>query len=345
MWSIKEVLSVNKLLSYYTSLFGASGSEGDIRRAIINEISPYVTPRVDKLGNIIAFKQGREPAPATFMISAHMDEVALMVSHVTDDGFLKFMNIGGIDARTLPGKQVAVGRQKVPGVIGQAAPHLQKKDQRDNAKAIDELYIDIGAKDKADALCHISPGDVVGFRSDYAEFGNDLVRAKALDDRIGCQVLTELIKEDIPFDCYFVFSVMEEIGCIGAGCAAFDVKPDYSIVVEGTTAADISDGKTKSTVCRVGGGPVLSFMDGMTIYNKEFLKTAMRAADDNGIRYQLKQAVAGGNDSGAIQRSGSGASALAVSVAVRYLHTAMSVASLDDIDDTKRLVRAILEQF
>lgn len=336
---------MNKLLSYYTSLFGASGSEGDIRRAILNEISPYVTPRVDKLGNIIAFKQGRDPAPATFMVSAHMDEVGLVISHITDEGFLKFMTVGGMDARTLPGKQVAVGRSKVPGVIGEQAPHLQKKDSRDNAKKIDELYIDIGAKDRDEALRRVALGDVVGFRTDYAEFGNGLVRAKALDDRIGCQVLTELIKEDIPFDTYFVFTVMEEIGCVGAGPAAFEIKPDYSIVVEATTAADITDDKSKTPVCRVGSGPVLSFMDGSTVYNKEFLKTAMQAAHDHGIKYQLKQAVAGGNDSGSIQRTRSGAAAIAISAPVRYLHTAMSVASLEDIENTKRLVRAVLSQF
>ena len=98
----------------------------------------------------------------------------------------------------------------------------------------------------------MQPGDVIGFRSDYAEFGDGLVRAKALDDRAGCQILTNLIKKDLPFDTYFAFTVMEEIGCIGASCAAFEIKPDYSIVVEGTTAADISDNKDKTSVCRVG---------------------------------------------------------------------------------------------
>lgn len=336
---------MNKLLSYYTSLFGASGSEGDIRRAIINEISPYVSPKVDKLGNIIAFKQGREAAPATVMISAHMDEVGLVVSHITDEGYLKFLTVGGIDARTLPGKQVAVGRTKVPGVIGEQAPHLQKKESREKAKKTEDMYIDIGAKNKEQALMHVAIGDVVGFRSDYAEFGNNLVRAKALDDRLGCQILTELIKEDIPFDTYFVFTVMEEIGCVGAGPAAFDIKPDYSIVVEGTTAADISCDKSKSAVCRVGGGPVISFRDGATVYDKNFMDMTIQAANDNGIKYQLKQAVAGANDSCSIQRAGAGSSAIAISVAVRYLHTAMSVASLDDIDNTKRLVKALLEQF
>ncbi len=335
---------MNKLLSYYTSLFGASGSEGDIRRAIVNEISEYADVTVDKLGNVLAFKKGKEPASATVMLSAHMDEVGLIVTHVTDDGYLKFLNIGGIDARTLPGKQVAVGRGKLPGIIGRKAPHLEKSEAKEKAKELDELYIDIGACSKEDALNHINIGDVVGFRSDYAEFGNNLVRAKALDDRIGCQILTELIKQDLPFDTWFCFTVMEEIGCVGAGCAAFEIKPDYSIVIEGTTAADISTDTQKSPVCRVGDGPVISFMDGSTIYNKDFIKLAITTAKENGIAYQLKQAVAGGNDSGAIQRTAAGTSALAISVAVRYLHTAMGVASLDDIANTKRLVSALLQQ-
>lgn len=333
---------MNKLLSYYTSLFGASGSEGDIRRAILNEISPYADTRVDSLGNIIAFKKGACEPPATVMLSAHMDEVAMILTDVTDDGYIRFDTVGGIDPRTLCGKQVAVGRRKIPGVIGQMAPHLMKKSEKDSVKKVEELYIDIGARDREDALKYVSLGDVIGFRSDYAEFGNGLVRSKALDDRAGCAILTNLIKTELPFDMYFAFTVMEEIGCIGAGCAAFAVKPDYSIVVEGTTAADISDNRDKSSVCRVGGGPVISFMDGSTVYDRGFIKLAMRAASENGIPYQMKEAVAGGNDSGRIQRTASGVSALAVSVPVRYLHTAMSVASLEDIDNTQRLVSAVL---
>ena len=334
---------MNKLLSYYTSLFGTSGREGDVRRGILNEISDYAQTRVDSLGNIIAFKQGKAEPPATVMLSAHMNEVGLIVTHITDDGYLKFETLGGINPAVLYGKQVMIGTGKIYGVIGQMAPHLRDKKD-DKVKKIEDLYIDIGAKDKEDALLYVSPGDVVGFRSDYMEFGEGLVRAKALDDRAGCQILTELIKKDLPFDTWFVFSTMEEVGCIGAGCAAFDIKPDYSIVVEGTTAADISDDKNKSSVCNVGDGPVISFMDGGTIYNKDFINLAISAAKENGIKYQMKQAVAGGNDSYKIQRTGPGCASLAVSVAVRYLHTPIGVASLQDIEDTGSLVYAILEK-
>lgn len=335
---------MNKLLSYYTSLFGASGSEGDVRRAILNEISSYAKVSVDKLGNIIAFKKGINRAPATVMVSAHMDEVGMIITHITDDGYIKFDTVGGMDPRTLCGKHVVIGKGKIPGVIGEQAPHLTKKSDRENAKETEDLYIDIGAKDKADAERYVALGDMIGFRSEYAEFGNGLVRAKAIDDRAGCMILTNMIKRELPFDTWFVFSVMEEIGCIGAGVAAFDIKPDYSIVIEGTTAADIADGKLKSTVCKVGDGPVISFMDGSTVYDRDFIKLAMQVADSKGIKYQMKQAVAGGNDSGRIQRTGLGASALALSVAVRYLHTAMGVASLNDIDDTERLLYAVLNK-
>ncbi len=335
---------MNKLLSYYTSLFGTSGSEGDIRRAILNEISSYADTKVDKLGNIIAFKKGKYEPPATVMLSAHMDEVGMILTDVTDQGYIRFDTIGGIDTRTLCGKHVVIGRRKIPGVIGQMAPHLMKKSDRDTVKKTEDLYIDIGAADKEDALKYVAQGDVIGFRSDYAEFGDGLVRAKALDDRIGCQILTNLIKEELPFDMYFAFTVMEEIGCIGAGCAAFEIKPDYSIVVEATTAADISDNKDKTSVCRVGSGPVISFMDSSTIYDRDFIKLACNAARQRSIPYQMKQAVAGGNDSGRIQRTASGASALAISVAVRYLHTVTGVASLKDIDNTERLVFALLNK-
>ena len=335
---------MNKLLSYYTSLFGTSGSEGDIRRAILNEISTYADAKVDKLGNIIVFKKGRYESPATVMLSAHMDEVGMILTDITDDGYIRFDAVGGIDPRTLCGKTVAIGRGKIPGVIGQMAPHLMKKSDKDSVKKTDELYIDIGASDREDALKYVSLGDVIGFRSDYAEFGDGLVRAKALDDRAGCQILTNLIKSELPFDMYFAFTVMEEIGCVGAGCAAYGIKPDYSIVVEGTTAADISDNKDKSSVCFVGGGPVISFMDGSTVYDRDFIRLAVNTAKECGIPFQMKQAVAGGNDSGRIQRTASGASALAISVPVRYLHTAMSVASLYDIDNTERLVNAVLNK-
>lgn len=336
---------MNKLLSYYTSLFGTSGSERDIRQGIINEIKAHAEVKVDRLGNIIALKRGENPdCPIKVMVDAHMDEVGLMVTAITDDGYLKFDKIGGIDDRTLCAKQVIIGKNKIKGVIGQTAPHLLTKDERDKVVKYSDMFIDIGAKNKEDAERYVKVGDVVGCSTSYAEFGEGFVRAKALDDRVGCQILTELIQGPVPFDTYFVFSVMEEIGCIGAGCAASEIKPDYCIVVEGTTAQDTQPDLEHSDVCKLGCGPVISFMDGSTIYDSNFLKLAFEAAKEQGINYQLKRAVAGGNNAGRIQRTLSGINTLAISVPVRYIHTPCSVASLDDIEKTKFLVLAVLKR-
>lgn len=334
---------MNKQLSYLTSLFGASGSEGDVRQAILNEIKDYCDKiEVDPMGNIIAYKRGSMPAPFTLMLTAHMDEVGLMVTYIDGEGYLKFDTVGGIDPRILLGKHVVIGRRKLHGVIGVLAPHLSKGDEK--ALTIEDLCIDIGAKDQEDAESQVKVGDMVGFESDYQEFGEGLVRAKALDDRAGCYVLIELLKRDLPFDAYFTFTVMEEVGCLGAVTAAYGVRPQYAIVLEGTTAGDIHCDENKTSVCKVGEGPVLSFMDGSAIYDREFYRLATEAAKEANIAIQTKQAVSGGNESGTIQRTWSGCKVLAVSVPCRYIHTPVSVASLEDIENTLRLTQAILNK-
>lgn len=333
---------MNKQLSYLTSLFGASGSEGDVRQAVINEIREYCDEiEVDALGNVIAFKKGSMEAPFTMMLSAHMDEVALMITHIDESGYLKFDSVGGIDPRILPGKHVAIGRRKYHGVIGVQAPHLVKAEE-ETAPKMEDLFIDFGAKDREEAEQYVTVGDMVGFQSDYQEFGENLVRAKALDDRAGCYVLIEMLKKDLPFDAYFVFTVMEEIGCLGAVTAAYGVRPQYALVLEGTTAGDIHTEKDKTAVCKVGSGPVVSFMDNSNIYDREFYKLALAVAEENEIPLQTKQAVAGGNESGTIQRSWDGCKVLALSIPCRYIHSPVSVASLEDIENTGRLALAIM---
>lgn len=335
---------MNKQLSYLTSLFGASGSEGDVRQAIVNEIRDYCDQlKVDRLGNIIAFKRGKITPGFTMMLSAHMDEIALMVTHIDGDGYLKFDSIGGIDPRILPGKHVVIGRRKLHGVIAVIAPHLEKEDAP--SPKMEDLYIDIGAKNQEDAEEHVCVGDLIGFDANYQEFGNGLVRSKALDDRAGCYVLIEMIKKELPFDAYFAFTTMEEIGCVGALTASYGIHPNYALILEGTTAGDIHTDRNKSPVCKVGSGPVISFMDNGTIYDRDLYRVAMSAAAENGIPVQTKQAVSGGNESSAVQKAWNGCKVLAVSVPCRYIHSPVSVASLNDIEDTVHLTVAIMNKF
>lgn len=334
---------MNKELSYLTSLFGASGSESDVRQAIISEIRPHCDSlEVDRLGNIIAFKKGMEPAPFPVMLCAHMDEVALMVTSIDKDGSLGFESVGGIDPRILPGKHVVIGKKKYHGVIGVLAPHFVK-DGEEKVPKMKDLYIDIGAKDKEDAENYVAVGDLIGFDTAYQEFGEDLVRAKALDDRAGCYILLNIMKKPLPFDTYFVFSVMEEIGCLGARTAAFAVQPQYALIIEGTTAGDIHTETDQSSVCRLGRGPVVSFMDNSAIYDRELYRLAMKTAKEENIPIQAKEAVAGGNESGTVQRALGGCRVIALSVPCRYIHSPVSVANLKDIAHCEELAYALLK--
>ena len=185
--------------------------------------------------------------------------------------------------------------------------------------------------------------DVAVFDSDIVEFGHGLIKAKAIDDRIGCAVMVELLKEYLPMDVTFVFTVQEEVGTRGAFGAAFSVTPDIALVLEGTTAADLPNMPDRQQVCGPGKGPVIPFMDGSTVYDRELFELLRSLAEENQIPWQTKEYISGGTDAGAIQRSKEGVRVAAISAAVRYLHTPSSVASLEDCKNILVLARLFLQ--
>ena len=183
-------------------LSGVSSWEDPVRDYIRQRVEPHADRvEVDALGNLIVFKRGAKAAGNKLMLCAHMDEVGLMVKSVTEEGYLKFGCVGGIDRRILLGKQVEVGERKIPGIIGLKAIHLTTAEERKKVPKLTDLYIDIGAKDKEEALAQVEPGDVCTFVSDAVEFGEGLLKAKAIDDRVGCAVMVKLLEEDLPMDC------------------------------------------------------------------------------------------------------------------------------------------------
>lgn len=322
---------------------GASGNEGAVRALLEEKLNGRFEYTADRIGNLYAHSGGFFPNDIKLMVTAHMDEVALMITHITKEGYLKFQSIGGMDERILPGKAVRVGKNQVSGVIGSLAIHLQTKAQREKVTEMQDLFIDIGAKDEAQALEYVSVGDVAYFTSPVEEMG-DVIKAKALDDRVGCMVLMDLL-ERLPEENFTaVFTTREEIGCFGAMAAASAVKPKYAIVLEGTTASDIGETDEADEVCAVGKGPVLSFMDNGAIYDRKLLKLACSIAERKGIPYQLKRAVAGGNEAGRIQKIGEGCHVLAISVPCRYIHGPVSVASQKDMEAMKQLAAAIIQE-
>ena len=327
----------------YSRLHGVSGDEGLVRDAILEEIKGYCSYEIDALGNLICFKKGMITPDKRLMLCAHMDEVGLIVTHVTEEGFLKFTTVGGIDRRVLLGRAVDLYRTGTVGVIGTKAVHQQTEKERETAVPVEEMYLDIGASSRAEALSVVMPGDRAVFCTEFEEFGDGFLKGKALDDRIGCAILVEMIRCKLKFDTWFVFSIQEEVGLRGARAAAYTVHPDYALVVETTTAADLSGVPEPKQVCALGKGAVVGFMDRGTIYDRELYAKAYQLAVEKKITAQAKTMVAGGNDAGAIQTSRGGVRTLAVSVPCRYLHSGVCTVKKDDISAVARLVRELAD--
>lgn len=322
---------------------GVSSWEDAVRSYIIEQATPYTQNIcIDAMGNLIVRKQGRRQTGDRLMLCAHMDEVGLMVRGFTDEGYLKFSFVGGVDRRVVIGKRVLVGERQVTGVIGIKAYHLVSREEETTAPKTDALYIDIGAEDKKSAQALVSLGDYAVFDSDCVEFGDHMFKAKALDDRVGCAVMLALLREDLPMDVTFAFTVQEEVGARGAFGAAFGITPEIALILETTTAADIPNTEEHQQICMPGKGPVIPFMDGGTIYDRALFERLRALAQKNAIPWQTKHYIAGGTDASAIQRTKTGVRTAAISVAVRYLHAPSSVGSIQDFSDTLRLTRLLI---
>lgn len=329
-----------ELLKELCALNGVSGVEDRVRDFIRIQAQPYADNlRTDALGNLIVFKKGRKATGHKLLLAAHMDEVGLIVTHITEEGYLKFDFVGGVDRRVAIGKSVVLGDQAVRGIIGLKAIHLVSREERKKTPKTDAMYIDIGAKDKEEALTLVKPGTYGSFVGDPEEFGTGLLKAKAIDDRVGCAIMLSLLKEELPMDVTFAFTAQEEVGTRGAFGAAFSVSPEIALVLETTTAADLPNVEEHRKVCAPGKGPVISYMDGGTIYDRDLFEALRRLAQDHHIPWQTKEYIAGGNDARSIQRSKAGVRVAAVSAAVRYLHAPASVGSVADFENMLKLVR------
>lgn len=324
-------------------LDGTSGDESAVRTFILDKITPYADNiKIDSIGNIIAFKKGKN-STKTAMIDAHMDEVGFIISEITEKGFLKFKAVGGIDTKVIISKRVRIGKNKIPGVIGMKAIHLQTKDERDSVPKKSSLYIDIGAKDKEEAETVVSLGDYASFDTDYAEIGIGKVKAKAIDDRAGCAILIDLIKETPCYDTYFTFTAQEEVGLRGAKIATARIKPDIALSVESTTCSDVAGTNEQDYVTTLGRGVAVSYADRRTIVPEDFCDWLVKKAKENNIAVQYKACISGGNNAGAIHTAAGGVKTASISVPTRYIHSPACIADLGDIEATKELARLFLQ--
>lgn len=325
------------------ALSGVSSYEDEVRAYLMERAKPFADEmRVDAMGNLIVFKKGAKPTGNKLMLCAHMDEVGIIIKSITDDGYLKFGCIGGIDRRVLIGKKLLIGPNKVRGIVGLKAYHLVSAEEEKRTPKLEEFYIDIGAKNKTEAEALVEQGDIGVFDSDCVEFGDGMLKAKAIDDRVGCAVLLKLLERDLPMDCTFVFTVQEEVGTRGAFGAAFSVTPEIALILEGTTAADSPAMEPHRQVCVPGKGPVIPFMDGGSIYDRALFEQLRDLAQANDIPWQTKHYISGGTDAGAIQRTKAGVRVCAISAAVRYVHAPASVACIRDFDAMLRLAELFI---
>lgn len=320
---------------------GISGDEDKVRSYIEKELRPYCELETDKLGNLIAYKKGAKPTDKRIMLSAHMDEVGLIITGIQENGTLRFATVGGIDVSVLLARHVMIG--DVVGIIDVKPVHLLTAEEKKILPKIEELYIDIGAVSKEEALKLVSIGQAAVFRRNFREMAG-VISSPALDDRAGCAMLMELAKSELAYDVSLVFTTQEETGGAGAAVAAYTLEPDYSIVVETTTAGDIYGTEGSRRVCSMGKGPVLSFMDKGTVYDRQFLDTAVNIAKEKDIPFQLKEGVYGGNESRRTQTAGKGARVLGLSLPCRYIHSAVCSLKTEDLAPSVELLKAIIER-
>ena len=334
----KTEMYLEKLCQFYAP----SGMEEGITQYIKSVIEPYCKEcYVDALGNLIAFKEGKNPAVKKVQIDAHTDEVGLIITAINGDGSLSFSTVGGINCESLVSKRVIFGQ--VVGVVQTKPVHLLSDSEKSKMPDKSTLTIDIGATSADDAKQYVSVGDIGTFYSQYEKLSDSTLVARALDDRVGCAVMMTLITEDLPYDAYFTFSVQEEVGCRGARTATYQVNPDIALALETTTAADIPDVPQHSRVCSLGEGVAVSFMDNGTLYDRKLFDAAFELASKNGIKAQAKSAVSGGNDASAIHQTRDGVRVLALSTPCRYLHSSGCVINLDDMQAQVDLARQMLE--
>jgi len=334
------------LLEKLSNAIGISGEEDAVREIVIEAIDDHVTDlTVDNIGNVTAIQKGTDYPEYTVMIAAHMDEIGMMVTNVDSNGLIQFTNVGGIDARILPGLRVKIGGKHTPGVILWKPIHLGRSM---NVVEMDNLRIDTGSTDKNAAQA----GDRIAFDSFYAQMSEKIVRGKAFDDRVGCSILIDILQNGpYPVTVVGAFTVQEEIGLRGAQIAAQRMNPDAAIVLEGTTAHDLPNPNLEMDAgdlppnpgCKLGGGAVLTLSDARMITDPRVLRFLRETAEENDIPYQYKTIRGGGTDGGAIHIAHSGVPTMILSTPCRYIHSPTALMNTDDYGHVLNLSQAILK--
>ncbi len=335
------------LLSKICEAPGVPGYESKIRELIIKEVKPLVDSlSVDNMGNVIAEKKGnKNPEGNKIMIGAHMDEIGFMVTHIDDDGFLRFTTLGGFDPKTLTAQRVIVhGKKDVIGVMGTKPIHVMTSEEKTKLPKLQDYYIDLGmTKKEVEKLVEV--GNPITRERQLIEMG-DCVNCKSIDNRVSVFVLIETLRKikNHPYDIYGVFTVQEEVGIRGANVAAHQINPDFGFGLDTTIAFDLPGAQPHEKVTSLGEGTAIKIMDAMTICDYRMVDYMKKIADKYKINWQTEILVAGGTDTAGMQRMGKdGAISGAVSIPTRHLHQVIEMANKKDIEASITLLSKCLE--
>lgn len=324
---------MNELIKKLVEAYGPSGFEDQTRELILMEIKPHADQiQVDSMGNLIAFKKG-DGSGLKVMVAAHMDEIGLMITHITAEGFARFTNIGGILPHTLLGSRV----QFADGTIG--VIHSDRIKDRSKMYGLDKHFIDVGATGRKD--CAVGVGDAVGFVRPFITNGKRLT-AKSMDDRIGCVVAIEALKrlKKTPHEVYFVFSVQEEVGTRGAEAAANGISPDVGISLDVTLTGDVPEANPMAV--SLGEGTAIKVKDAGMIAHAGLVRLMRKRADDAQIPYQLEVLTGGTTDARPMQIANAGCAAGCISIPCRYVHSQSETVDADDVENSVKLLVEIL---
>lgn len=339
---------MKELMKRLSVASGISGFEGEVRDIIRSELEGHVDEiEEDSLGNIIAVKRGSGPS---IMLAAHMDEIGLMVRHIDKKGFIRFSKIGGISDQMILNQAVWIHGENGPvmGVIGSKPPHRMKASERKKVTTHDNMFIDIGASSKEDAEELVAVGDPITFHAPYSELANSRFTGKALDNRIGCLVMVEVLKRvETGVTVYGVGTVQEEVGLKGAKTSAFRLNPDMALALDVTIAGDHPGMKEEEAPAKLDGGPAIILTDasGRGIITHPRVKDwLLETASEEDIPVQIEVSEGGTTDATAIHLTREGIPAGVVSVPTRYIHTTVSMASMKDIEMTVDLLVKAIER-
>jgi endoglucanase len=341
-------MSINvNLLKEICEVAGAPGFESRIRNIVLREATSLVDEiSVDNLGNVIAVKKGsNNPDGKKAMVAAHMDEIGFIVTHIDDNGFVRFHTLGGFDPKTLTAQRVIIhGKEDVIGVMGSKPIHVMTAEERNKVAKLSDYFIDLGrTKEEVEKL--ITIGDPITRERELIEMG-DCVNCKSIDNRVSVFILIEALRnlKSAPYDVYAVFTVQEEVGLRGANVSAHSINPDFGFGLDTTIAFDLPGALPHEKVTSLGEGTAIKIMDASTICDYRMVAYMKGIADTNKIKWQPEILTAGGTDTAGVQRMGKGgAISGAVSIPTRHLHQVIEMANKDDIQGSIDLLIGCLK--